>query len=576
MKLMDRERVDGTEVTIGRRVYYRNRQPETSSRYAAEYRDVDGRQVCRNLGTTNKAQARRKAIEIQQRLESGLAERPEGKAAIQKLTDDYLDAVKAKGVAPKTEWKYRADLAKLRDFCGETGIKLARQFTAQDLYKYREWLRKQDYADKTMQGAVVLAKQVFKWAWRQGILRDYRFAATTFAKAKAKPQPCFTSAQVNKLIEAGEGEEKLAFALMGYAGLRVGEVEQLQWEDIHSKDRQWTIIQVRRGGSAGVTKDKDERFVPVHPKVAELLGAAAQKTGRVFRTITERQLLKRLKRLCGVCKFESASGFKLHSFRHHFASLCANHQVAYRKALAWLGHSSSEMLNLYYHLHDEDSQAAMEALAKDTEEQAEKESKEDDQGEEQAETEEPDSPSEGSLRAMGQYRIEKALQVPEVKDLVECLSSLAEREGFEPSRPSRAYLFSRQARSTTPAPLRTLLPGYPARLVCTTNGPETAIYLICHTHLVHPIHWEPLAAEGRITDVVWFVKPPPSLFSGAWAFRSLGSACAPEHSSTDDLAEVGIRPGGVVMAGLEVEDSRLSVLPRPSHGLHAFRMLDGK
>jgi hypothetical protein len=36
---------------------------------------------------------------------------------------------------------------------------------------------------------------------------------------------------------------------------------------------------------------------------------------------------------------------------------------AYRKALAWLGHSSSDMLDLYYHLHDEDSQETMRALA---------------------------------------------------------------------------------------------------------------------------------------------------------------------------------------------------------------------
>ena len=37
--------------------------------------------------------------------------------------------------------------------------------------------------------------------------------------------------------------------------------------------------------------------------------------------------------------------------------------MAYRKALAWPGHSSSDMLDLYYHLHDEDSQQAMRALA---------------------------------------------------------------------------------------------------------------------------------------------------------------------------------------------------------------------
>ena len=43
--------------------------------------------------------------------------------------------------------------------------------------------------------------------------------------------------------------------------------------------------------------------------------------------------------------------------------MCANHGVAYRKALAWPGHGNSEMLDLYYHLHDEDSQRAMTALA---------------------------------------------------------------------------------------------------------------------------------------------------------------------------------------------------------------------
>jgi hypothetical protein len=67
-------------------------------------------------------------------------------------------------------------------------------------------------------------------------------------------------------------------------------------------------------------------------------------------------------------------------------------------------------------------------LAKDTEEQAGKEENDNNQGDEQAESDGPASPSEGNLRATRQYRIEKALQVPEVKDLVECLSSLAERE----------------------------------------------------------------------------------------------------------------------------------------------------
>ncbi len=79
--------------------------------------------------------------------------------------------------------------------------------------------------------------------------------------------------------------------------------------------------------------------------------------------MTERRLRKRLKKLCAICSFDESGQYKLHSFRHHFASLCANHNVAHRKGLAWLGHSSSQMLDLYYHLHDEDSQHAMMELA---------------------------------------------------------------------------------------------------------------------------------------------------------------------------------------------------------------------
>lgn len=103
--------------------------------------------------------------------------------------------------------------------------------------------------------------------------------------------------------------------------------------------------------------------MPVHASIASLLESPAKRTGRVFKTITERQLLKWLKELCRTCGFSDPGQYKLHSFRHHFASLCANHNVAYRKALAWLGHSSSQMLGPYYHLHDEDSQQAMETLA---------------------------------------------------------------------------------------------------------------------------------------------------------------------------------------------------------------------
>ena len=190
-------------------------------------------------------------------------------------------------------------------------------------------------------------------------------------------------------------------------------------------------IHVRRGGLNGTTKDKDERFVPVHPVVSDLLGAIRKRSGPIFTRITERRLLQRLKTLCEVCEFDNPRQYKLHSFRHHFASLCANHHVAHRKALAWLGHSSSEMLDLYYHLHDEDSQQAMMALAK---------------SEKKVPSDNMDfSSHEGNLRAIGQSKIEKTLQVPEARELVASLSNITERAGFEPAVGQALHSLSKAA-----------------------------------------------------------------------------------------------------------------------------------
>ena len=454
MKLTDRERVDGTSVTIGRRVYYRNEENDPSKCYAAEYRDFDGKQVCRSLGTRNRAEARRKAVEIQQELESGVERVPDANLDVKDLIVAYRQAVEAKGVARKTQWKYKADLDKLETYCSEKGIRWAGRFSETDLYGYRAWLKGRGYADKTVEAATVLAKQMLKWAWRQRLLRDYRLAAASFPKARAEPQPCFTSEQVDALIKAADGEEKLACALMGYAGLRIGEVEQLRWEDLHAHGNGFTMIHVRRGGSSGRTKDKDDRFVPVHPTIAALLAAPAKKTGKVFQAIKERHLLQRLKGLCEACSFENPKQYKLHSFRHHFASLCANHRVAYRKALAWLGHSSSQMLDLYYHLHDEDSQQAMMALA-------ESGSRRSGDGEE-------DPADEGNLRATGQSKIEKTLQVPEVQALVASLSTITERAGFEPAVPVEHTGF----RNQLDQPLRHLSGPKPSAPACRRTRSE--------------------------------------------------------------------------------------------------------
>jgi integrase len=53
---------------------------------------------------------------------------------------------------------------------------------------------------------------------------------------------------------------------------------------------------------------------------------------------------------------------RLHSFRHYFASMCANRGVPERIVMEWLGHKDSEMVRHYYHLHDDESRQQMAKL----------------------------------------------------------------------------------------------------------------------------------------------------------------------------------------------------------------------
>ena len=167
MKLIGRERVDGTTVTIGRRQYYRDKKQITSRYYAAEYRDDAGKQTCENLGTTNLREARRKAIEIAQRLEQGKPKVLDTKLTVDEVVDGYFDMVKARGLAKKTEAKYRTDLDKLQVFCRDKKVGLAHRFNRELFFQYRSSLAEKKYADKTIYGALTLTKQVFKWRIRK-------------------------------------------------------------------------------------------------------------------------------------------------------------------------------------------------------------------------------------------------------------------------------------------------------------------------------------------------------------------------------------------------------------------------
>jgi integrase len=77
--------------------------------------------------------------------------------------------------------------------------------------------------------------------------------------------------------------------------------------------------------------------------------------------ISERRALRALKIAAGKAGVPEEKR-KLHTFRHFFASFCANNGVEMAKLMKWLGHSNTEMLMRYYTLGEDESRAAMASV----------------------------------------------------------------------------------------------------------------------------------------------------------------------------------------------------------------------
>lgn len=373
MKLVERCQVEGSEppIQLGHRVYRDAQgQEKTSKRWFAQY-CLDGRHHYEPLKTSNKAAAIRKAHEIVQRLGRGEERKVQRRRELVDLVKDYLELQQNRGRAPKTMEKYKFVLDGLVAWWTEQSNQPASAFTEKDFWAFNQKMVKDELAAKTRADRLTIVKQLFKWAQRSGKLLVNPLVNASVPEAPATLQPCFTPEQVGVLIANANDHQKPIFAMMGYAGMRFGEVRDLRWTDVLLDQGKHGFIVVQRGGSGDTTKSKKVRRIPIHPELRTVLAGLPKSFERVFtapaskeypkgdQPLSERRLLVSLKRLCKRCGFAKPDQYKLHTFRHAFCSMCARNNVSYRYALEWMGHSSSDILDLYYTMYDSTAETAM-------------------------------------------------------------------------------------------------------------------------------------------------------------------------------------------------------------------------
>jgi integrase len=148
--------------------------------------------------------------------------------------------------------------------------------------------------------------------------------------------------------------------------LRIGELKHLTWDDV---DYGNNVLHIRPK-DGWKPKTGDQRAVPMSPRVRSLIeklprrskwimtAPASPKYPNGDHQVSERRLLLALK---GILKKLGLRGH-LHTFRHAFISAALMSGIPEAVVRAWVGHVDADVIRLYTHIHDADSQAAMRRL----------------------------------------------------------------------------------------------------------------------------------------------------------------------------------------------------------------------
>jgi integrase len=161
-----------------------------------------------------------------------------------------------------------------------------------------------------------------------------------------------------RIVEAArvEGEAwHVAVCLAGEAGLRIGEVRALRWEDIDMRAGTITVSRQARHGVEGTPKGGTRRVVPMTEPLREALRSLSTiRRGHVVRNMDGSPLsdgqtcntINRIHKRAGV----PARRGEWHLLRHTFGTHAALFGVNPWRLQAWLGHKRIDETMLYVHV----------------------------------------------------------------------------------------------------------------------------------------------------------------------------------------------------------------------------------
>ncbi|MFO0812011.1 MAG: site-specific integrase [Gemmatales bacterium] len=330
---------------------------------------LDGRQQRDSMKTTNKKEARARAMKIEVQLNEGTFQAKQTVKSIAEGQKLYLDQLRVNGRARKTLGKYQlvmdrvANLANLQKCTKLSQVNLL--FV--DQYRIARSKAKKPPGEQTIHDEVMIIRTWINFCLKRKLIAEDPLEGLSNPEPVAAIQPCWTWEQVNMIIDASPENIKSELTFLAHTGARFGELAWLKWEDL---DLEKEIIHIR-AKEGWKPKSGDQRVITMSNKLRDMFTSMPRISAWVMtmpvtqqqriegKQWSEKRLLGRLKK---VLKQLGLPGH-LHTFRHSFISYALSGKTASETTVrSWVGHVDEEILRHYAKTHDHVAKAAMDSL----------------------------------------------------------------------------------------------------------------------------------------------------------------------------------------------------------------------
>jgi integrase len=319
---------------------------------------VEGRQVCRPTGVTNKRAAQQIYDIWRAEIAHGRFNLLKKAPKLMEWSEKYLKTVDH----PNTRKRYESSKENLVSFFGD-GAQLDHLSTAR-IEQFKQQRRMAGVKGSTINRDLRFLAQILKQAERERYLARSPFDLTKFflneSRDRRKPHILSWEEQ-EKLLAVASPRLRVLIIVGVETGMRTGEMLKLQWKDIDFLN---DVLQVGRSKTlAGI------RAVPISAQCkAELLrwrNLIGSFSEWVFPNFTNRRhpLQKGgRKAWANALKRAGLTFFPIYYLRHTFASRLTSAGVSPLTIAQMLGHSSTQIVPRYAQVLDQNRLDAMKKL----------------------------------------------------------------------------------------------------------------------------------------------------------------------------------------------------------------------